>query len=88
MTITAGKLVIKIGRKIIEVAIILAKQFPGALMGLAIGALIGSLASAIPALGILLGPIVMPLAMALGLARGAWEDMTSASLRSAIIKAR
>ena len=79
-----GEMIIRIGRKILEITIFLVKRFPRTLTGLAIGALIGALAGAIPVLSFILGPFIAPLAMALGLAIGAWEDIKDTALRSAI----
>ena len=83
-TIMAGDTVIRIGRKILEIALFLVQKFPMATAGLVIGALIGAIAGSIPIIGIVLGPIVMPLAMALGLARGAIEDIKDSALKSAL----
>lgn len=83
-TLRVGDLVIRIGRRILEVAFALIKRFPSATAGLIIGALVGGLAGAIPVLGMLLGPLVTPLVMAFGLAYGGLKDINDASVRAAV----
>ena len=83
-TIMAGEIVIRIGRKILEIALFLVRKFPMATTGLVIGALIGVLAGSIPVIGVLLGPIVMPLAMSVGLSTGAIQDIKDAALKFAV----
>ncbi len=83
-TIMAGDIVIRIGRKILEIALFLTRKCPMATTGLVIGALIGVLAGSIPIIGLVLGPIIMPLAMSVGLTVGAFQDIRDAALRSAV----
>ena len=83
-TIMAGEIVIRIGRRIIEIALTLVRKFPMATAGLVIGTLIGVLAGSIPVVGFLLGPIITPLAMSIGLGTGAIQDIRDAALKSAV----
>ena len=83
-TIMVGEIVIRIGRKILEISLFLVRKFPMATAGLVIGALIGALAGSIPVIGFLLGPIILPLAMSVGLTTGAFQDIRDAALKFAV----
>ena len=74
VVIGTGKVLIWIGRKILEVSLFLARNFPNATFGLVFGAVIGILISSIPIIGWLLGGIA-PLLAILGLSLGAVEDL-------------
>ena len=73
-TIVVGEYVIKIGRKILDYACKLLKEFPNTAFGVVIGAVAGSLFSAIPGLGQLLGPVIAPILVFLGFAGGVFLD--------------
>ncbi|MCY4543398.1 MAG: hypothetical protein OXB95_13555, partial [Rhodobacteraceae bacterium] len=83
-TISAGKVVIRIGQKILETVMWLLRNFPNATTGLVIGAVLGWLVSSIPIIGVILGPVVTPLFAALGLAIGAVEDIKDKALEREI----
>ena len=83
-TISAGRVVIRIGQKILETVMWLLRNFPNATTGLVIGAVLGWLVSSIPIIGVILGPVVTPLFAALGLAIGAVEDIKDKALEREI----
>jgi len=60
-TIKAGTVVLEVGKKIIEVVKVLAKNFPNITAGMIIGVTLSFLVSCIPILGPLLGFICTPL---------------------------
>ena len=74
-TIKVGEIVVRIGKRIIEIVLAIFKQYPHASFGALLGMLVGLLVSAIPILGALLGPLVMPITIAFGLVHGYREDM-------------
>jgi len=84
-TITAGKVVIRIGRKILETVMWLVRNFPNASAGLIVGSVLGFLVSSIPIIGFILGPIMTPLLAALGLAIGAVQDIKDKVLKRKIL---
>ena len=79
-TIRAGKFVIRIGRKILEIVIFLVRQFPKATFGLILGALLGFLVASIPVIGFVIGPIFQLLATIIGGVMGALEDIRDRAL--------
>jgi hypothetical protein len=85
-TITIGKNVARIGRKIIDVVCYTAREFPMATFGVIFGGIVGTLISSIPILGQILGPIVTPILMALGFTSGAFLDFQDKMLERKIAK--
>ncbi|MCY4541688.1 MAG: hypothetical protein OXB95_04720 [Rhodobacteraceae bacterium] len=83
-TIWAGKVVIRIGRKILETVMWLVRSFTNAPAGLIVGSVLGILVSSIPILGFTLGPFMTPLLVALGLAIGAVQDIKDKPLKAGI----
>jgi hypothetical protein len=79
-TIKAGKVILKIGRKILDILLSIIKAFPNVTFGLIFGWLVGALLSAIPYLGHVLGPLATPIAMAFGSALGAKADLEAGGL--------
>lgn len=80
-TVDIGGRLYRIGRKMVEVAIVLATKFPAITFALILTSLLNMLIAAIPLLGPVLAPIVGPLITALGLAVGAYKDMTDPELK-------
>ncbi len=74
VVVGTGKVVIWIGRKILEVVIFMGHHFPNATFGMVFGAVIGILIASIPIIGWLLGGAAPVLAI-LGLSLGAIEDL-------------
>ena len=68
------KVLIWVGRKILEIAMFLARNYPNATFGMILGTVVGLLISSIPIIGLRFGGIVPLLAM-LGLSLGAVEDL-------------
>ena len=77
VVVDTGKVVIWIGRKILEVVIFMGRHFPNATFGMVFGAVIGILIASIPIIGWLLGGIA-PILAILGLSLGAIEDLKQA----------
>jgi hypothetical protein len=80
ITVKAGKYVIKLGRKLIDLVAETFREYPNASFGLIFGAIIGFLITSIPFIGAILGPIVTPILMALGLAGGIFCDLQDKAL--------
>ncbi len=85
--IKVGDLVVRVGKRIVELAVMMTAKFPHATFGLILGLLIGVLITAIPIFGPILGSLVVPLAAAFGLARGYSEDLQDLSLKRKIAEA-
>lgn len=80
MTSKVGDKLLRIGRKIVDFVLTLAKQFPLLTFATLIALVIGGLLSMVPVLGGLLGPVLTPLAVALGVVWGAQQEAASADL--------
>jgi hypothetical protein len=73
-TVNAGKKVIKVGKKIIEIMIFLAHKFPNMFIGMILSSLLLLLIVQIPLIGNIIVNLVGPLVLALGLTMGAIQD--------------
>ncbi len=80
-------MIIKIGRKVLEVVCILLREFPNATFGLIFGAVAGLLVASIPVIGFVIGPLVTPLAMAFGLSSGFFEDIQDKKMKRRVMEA-
>jgi hypothetical protein len=86
-TIKAGKYILKIGRKILDIIGSLFKLYPETGFGLILGGILGVLITSIPIIGFVLGPIVGPLLAAFGLVIGLHQDISNKALAREIAKA-
>ena len=80
-TVNVGGRLYRIGRKVVEIAIILATKFPAITFALILTSFINLLIAAVPLIGPVLAPIVGPLVTAAGLAIGAYKDIASPELK-------
>lgn len=87
-TIKAGKFIVKIGRKILDVVLETLNNFPNASFGLVLGAIAGFLVACVPLVGMLMAPFLAPLAMLYGFALGAKQDINDKNLANAIAAAK
>ena len=85
--IKVGELVVKIGKRIVEIVVMISAKFPNATFGMVLGLLVGVLVASIPILGAVLGSFAVPIAAVFGLARGYAEDLQDQSLRRKIAEA-
>jgi uncharacterized protein YacL len=85
--IKVGEVVIRIGKRIVELVLMIASKFPNATFGLVLGLLVGFLIASIPALGAFLGPFATPIAAVFGLAKGYTEDIKDQNLNRKIMEA-
>ncbi len=83
-TFTAGKFVIKIGKKIIDVILSLLKNFPYLGFGVIFGLVLGSLVAAIPLIGAALGSLATTIAVALGVTFGGLKEFESDDIKDRI----
>ena len=81
VTVKVGGHLYRIGRKLVEIAIVLATKFPAITFALIVTSFINLLIAAIPLLGPVLVPIVGPLVTATGLAIGAYKDIVNPELK-------
>ncbi|NVK41157.1 MAG: hypothetical protein HWE39_07920 [Oceanospirillaceae bacterium] len=86
-TVKAGKFILKIGRKILDIVVSLFRSYPEAGFGLILGSILGFLIGAIPIVGFILGPVVGPLFAAFGLILGFQQDISNKALAREIAKA-
>jgi hypothetical protein len=85
--VKVGDLVIRVGKRIVEIVVMIVSKFPNTTFGLVLSLLVGALVSAIPLIGGLLGAFVLPLAAAFGLATGYMDDIRDQSLAKKIAEA-
>ncbi len=74
-TITVGRSIVKIGRKIIDALFSLVKHFPALSFGVLFGLLVGALVASIPVIGALLGTLATTIGLAFGIALGAKNEL-------------
>ena len=85
--VRVGEMVIRIGKKIVEIVIMIVSKFPNATFGLVLGLIVGALVTSIPLIGGLLGAFVLPIAAAFGLATGYMNDLRDNSLAKKVAEA-
>ena len=83
-TIRAGKMILKIDRKIIDILFSLMKAFPNVTFGVIFGLVVGALIATIPFIGIALGGLATHIAVAFGVVLGAKADFESGGLSKRI----
>lgn len=83
-TIRVGHVVIKIGRKVLDIITKILADFPMASTGAVFGAIFGYLVTSVPIIGFVFGPFVGTLAIALGFAVGAIQDLGNKALERRI----
>lgn len=83
-SIKVGTIVLEVGKKIIEVIKLLAKNFPNITAGLIIGVTLSFLVSCIPLLGPLLGYICTPLFLLVGVGAGVLKEYENTDLGKAL----
>lgn len=81
-TIKTGRMIVKIGRKIVDVLLSIARQFPNLTFGVVFGLVVGLLVSAIPLIGAVLGSLALSISMALGVAMGGYQELQSGDLKN------
>jgi hypothetical protein len=88
-TVDLGGKVIKFGKKVIEIAIMLASKYKMATFGLILGALLTFLIGTIPIIGDALSGFLGTWIMLLGFLKGLWEDLKkdNPDLSNSIIEA-
>lgn len=74
-TVTVGNVIVNVGKRIIEIAIMLASKYRHATFALIVACLLTFLISMIPFIGPVLASFLGPLIALLGLAIGIWEDL-------------
>ena len=85
-SLRVGQHVVRVGKKIIEIVMMLAQKYPNTAFGAILGYLISVLISQIPILGVL-GTALAPLLVALGLTMGFIEDFQHNSLARKVSEA-
>lgn len=83
-TIRVGSMVLKIGRKILDITTNILTEFPMATTGTIFGAIFGHLITSVPVIGFIFGPFFGTLAIALGFAAGAVQDLGNKALERRI----
>ena len=86
-TIRVGSLVVKVGRKVLDIITKILAEFPMASTGTIFGAIFGYLVSSVPIIGFVFGPFIGALAIAFGFAVGAMQDIGNKALERRIMSA-
>ena len=79
-TITVGRAIVKIGRKILDSLFSLLKSFPSLTFGMAFGLVVGALIAAIPLIGAVLGGPATILALGFGVVLGGMNELKQGDL--------
>ncbi len=79
-TITVGRTIVKIGRKITDFLFSLLKSFPSLTFGVVFGLVVGALIAAIPLIGTVLGPPAAVLALGFGVVLGGMNELKQGDL--------
>ena len=79
-TLNMGKVLVKIGRKIIDILFTMLRQFPNMTFGVLFGLILGALVASIPLIGVILGPFAFPIAIAFGVTLGAQADFAQGDM--------
>lgn len=85
--IKVGELVIRVGKRIIEIVVMLVNKYPNAAFGMILGLLVGHLVASIPILATVLGAFLPKIAAAFGLVFGYLEDIKDQRLQRKITEA-
>jgi hypothetical protein len=88
VTIKAGKFLIKVGRKILDIVLETLEKFPNASFGLVLGGIFGILVASVPLIGTLIAPFITPLAMLYGFVMGVKQDYADRDLANAVASAQ
>lgn len=83
-SIKVGTVVLEVGKKIIEIVKVLAKNFPHITAGMIIGVTLSLLVSVIPIIGPLLSWICTPLFLILGIGAGVLKEIENTDLGNAL----
>lgn len=79
-TITVGRSIVKIGRKILDFLFSLMKSFPSLSFGMVFGLVLGALIAAIPLIGAILGGPAAALALGFGVVLGGLNELKQGDL--------
>ena len=82
--IKVGDVVLRIGKRIIEIVSDIVKRFPNATFGLVLGVILSVLIASIPLIGAILGPVLAPILIAFGLGAGFMKDMKESPIVQAV----
>ncbi len=83
-TIKVGKVILKIGRKILDILFAIVRAFPNITFGVIFGLVVGALVASIPVLGVVLGSLATTIAVAFGFVVGAKADLMSGDMGARI----
>lgn len=88
-TIMVGKTLFKIGKRILEIVVMLVSKYKMATFGLILGALLSYLVGLVPLIGPPLASFLGPLLMLFGVSKGVWEDLKkdNPDLAASIVRA-
>ena len=79
-----GKVIMKVGRKILDILFSIIRAFPNITFGVIFGLVVGALVAFIPAIGFLVGWLVTPIAVGFGFVVGAKADLEAGEMRQRI----
>lgn len=74
-TIKAGKVILKIGRKIVDILFAAVRAFPNITFGVIFGLIVGALVASIPVIGFVFGSLATTIAVAFGFVVGTKADL-------------
>ena len=82
--IKVGDVVLRIGKRIVEIVFDIVKRFPNATFGLVLGVILSALIASIPIIGAILAPLLAPVLAVFGLGIGFMKDMKESPIVRAV----
>ena len=82
--IKVGDVVLRIGKRIVEIVFDIVKRFPNVTFGLVLGVIFSVLIASIPIIGAILAPLLAPVLIAFGLGAGFMKDMRGSPIVQAV----
>ena len=80
ITIKVGNAIVTIGKKILEIIVVLIKKFPNTAVGILVGLFLSILVASVPLIGTLLALTLKPWLVLFGIGVGLKEDLKDKSL--------
>ncbi|WP_323716636.1 hypothetical protein [Paracoccus aminovorans] len=83
-TIKVGEVVVAIGRRMVSIAMWLARTIPGTALGVAVALTLSALIGGVPLIGSLLALALQKLLLLIGMTAGAMEDIRNHAMKDAM----
>ena len=82
----AGKIIIWLGRKILDIVLFLMREFPNAAFGVVFGIVVSYLIGLIPIIGFIIAPFLGVILAAFGLIQGVAQDLREKDIKLRVVE--